>query len=245
MDTGLKGKTVFIVGAGRNMGRAAALGFAGEGANLVMCNSTNVEELNAAAAAVRALGVTVVADQCDITDPAAVNRFVQKAHHELGRIDVVVNCASFRCDRPFLEETLDNWSRNFAVNLTGPFNVCRAVVPLMMERGWGRIINISGVAANFGRGVAKSAAKEGVIGFTRGLAAEFGKYNITANCINPGTIERAVEPRKNRHTIWPHQPIQRNGTVDEIVAMLLYLASEKAGFITGQCYAINGGSYFQ
>jgi 3-oxoacyl-[acyl-carrier protein] reductase len=245
MDTGLKGRTVLIAGAGRNMGKAAALGFALEGANLAICNETNVDELNAVAAETRSLGVTVVADQCDITDPAAVDRFVRKAHGELGRIDVVVNCAGFRCDRPLLEETLENWNRNFAVNLTGPFNVCRSAIPFMIERRWGRIINISGVAANLGGGAAKATVKQGIIGLTRGLAAEFGKYSITANCVNPGAIERQVETRKNHHPVPASQPIQRKGAADEIVAMLLYLASEKAAFVTGQCYLINGGRYFQ
>jgi 3-oxoacyl-[acyl-carrier protein] reductase len=245
MDTGLKGRTVLIAGAGRNMGKAAALGFAREGANLAICNEKKSDELGRVAAAARALGVSVVTDQCDVTDGAAVARFVQKTHAEFGRIDVVINCASFRCERPFLEESLEDWSRNLAVNLTGPFHICRSVIPLMMERRWGRIINVSGIAPYLGVGAAKSAVKLGIVGFTRGLAAEFGAHNITANCIAPGGVERQVELRENRHPLRATQPIPRKGTAGEAVSLLLYLASENAGFITGQCYLINGGTYFQ
>ena len=109
---------------------------------------------------------------------------------ELGRIDVAVNLAGYRAERPLLEETFEAWSRNIAVNLTGPFNVCRHVLPLMVEQRWGRIINTSGIAPYLGAGAAKAMVKLGIVGFTRGLAVEFGRYNITANCFGPGQIER-------------------------------------------------------
>lgn len=133
MDTGLKGKTALITGASRNMGRVAALAFAGEGANLALCTSKKMKELGAVAEEARALGVSVVAEQCDVTDGAAVAAFVRKTRDKLGSVDVAVNIAGFRNEAKFLEGSFEDWTRNIEVNLNGPFNVCRNVIPLMLR----------------------------------------------------------------------------------------------------------------
>ena len=244
MDTGLKGKTVLIAGASRNMGRIAALAFAGEGANLAICTSTRMNDLNAVADAARALGVKVVAERCDVTDEASVERFVAAAHKAFGGIDVAVNLAGNRHEEKFLEQTLDQWHKNIAVNLTGPFLVCRHVIPLMMKQKHGRIINVSGISPYIGGPAAKAMVKLGIVGFTRGLAREFGPYNITANCVGPGGIERTdLDPgEKNKPA---RGPIARNGSAEEAVSLMIYLASEQAAFITGQCVLVNGGRHFQ
>ena len=245
MDTGLKGKTALITGASRNMGRFAALAFAREGANLALCTSRKMKELGAVAEEARALGVSVVAEQCDVTDGAAVATFVRHAREKLGGVDVAVNVAGFRNEAKFLEGSLEEWTRNIDVNLTGPFNVCRSVIPLMIERRWGRIINLSGVAPYLGGGAAKAMVKLGIVGFTRGLAREFAEHNITANCIGPGTIGRGErDTHESEKELRPWQPIRRTGRPEEVTALMLHLASENAGYITGQCYLINGGAYF-
>ena len=245
MDTGLKGKTVLITGASRNMGRFAALAFAREGANLALCTSRKMKELGAVAEEARALGVRVVAEQCDVTDGAAVAAFVRHTREKLGGVDVAVNVAGFRNEAKFLEGSLEEWTRNIDVNLTGPFNVCRSVIPLMIERRWGRIINLSGVAPYLGGGAAKAMVKLGIVGFTRGLAREFAEHNITANCIGPGTIGRGErDTHESEKELRPWQPIRRTGRPEEVTALMLHLASENAGYITGQCYLINGGAYF-
>src|SRR5688572_5644890 len=243
MDIGLKGRTVLITGASRNMGRHAALAFAREGANLAICTSQKMRELEGVAEELRALGASVVAEQCDVTDAAAVSRFVSAARKSLGTVHVAINLAGYRAEAPLLEETPEVWERTIAVNLTGPFHVCRAVLPLMKEQRWGRIINVSGVAPYIGGGAAKSMVKLGIVGFTRGVAREFGTYNITANCIGPGQIARDHEDRPDRAVA--RSPMGRHGTADEAVSTLLYLASEQASFINGQCYLMNGGMYFQ
>jgi 3-oxoacyl-[acyl-carrier protein] reductase len=246
VDTGLKGKTVLITGASRNMGRLAALAFAGEGANLALCTSTRMKELGEVAAAARALGVKVVAEKCDVTDGAAVGAFVGRAREELGGVDVAVNIAGFRAETKFLEQSYEEWSRAIEVNLTGPFYVCKQVLPLMIERKWGRIINISGISPYLGGGAAKGAVKLGIVGFTRGIAREFAPHNITANCIGPGTIARdEADVHESVKGLRPEQPIRRKGRGEEVTALMLHLASENAGFITGQCYLVNGGMYMQ
>ncbi|MPZ47273.1 MAG: SDR family NAD(P)-dependent oxidoreductase, partial [Betaproteobacteria bacterium] len=189
METGLKGKNVLITGASRNMGRLAALQFAREGANLALCTSSKMQELNAVAEEIRALGVKAVAVQCDVADPRAVAAFVAEARKTLGSIDVAINNAVHRAEGAFLAESDEVWDRNIAVNLTGPRNICRAVLPGMIEGRWGRIINFSGIAPFLGTGPAKAAVKLGIVGFTRGIAREFAAHNITANCIGPGTFD--------------------------------------------------------
>ena len=246
MDTGLKGKNVLITGASRNLGSAAALAFAGEGANLAICTSAKMKELNQVADDARKLGVKVVAEKCDVTDEAAVAGFVKSARNELGGVDVVVNIAGFRAESPFLETSFEEWTRAIDVNLTGPCHVCRNAIPLMIERRWGRIINISGVSPYMGGGATKAMVKLGIVGFTRGIAREFAQHNITANCIGPGTIGRAErDDHESEKEVRPSQPIRRKGRPEDVTSLMLHLASENAGYITGQSYLVNGGMYFQ
>jgi 3-oxoacyl-[acyl-carrier protein] reductase len=244
VDTGLKGKTVLITGASRNMGRVAALAFAREGANLAICTSARMKELGKVAEETRALGVGVVAEQCDVTDGAAVAAFIKKTRDKLGGVEVAVNIAGYRNEAKFLEGSFEEWTRNIEVNLNGPFNICRNVIPLMIERRWGRIINLSGVAPYLGGGAAKAMVKLGIVGFTRGLAREFAGHNITANCIGPGSIDRERDAHERKRSINPIQPIRRKGRPEEVTGLMLHLASENASFITGQCYLVNGGAYF-
>jgi 3-oxoacyl-[acyl-carrier protein] reductase len=244
MDLGLKGKTALVTGASRNMGRMAALMFAKEGANLAICTSHKMKELNEVAEEARKSGITVLAEQCDVSDEASVAQFVGKAQRAFGRVDIAVNLAGHRLEGKLSELTLEAWNRNLEVNLTGPFHICRNVLPLMMERRWGRIINIAGIAPYIGGDTAKSMVKAGTIGFTRGLADEFAEYGITANCVGPGSIDRLYEEGV-RYKRFDNQPIARLGRPEEVIALVCYLASESAAFITGQCYLVNGGRYFQ
>ena len=243
METGLKGRTILITGASRNMGRLAALAYAREGANLAICTSSKMAELGQVAAELRALGAKVVAEQCDVADAAAVQRFVKTVRSELGSIDVVLNNAVYRGEGSFLEQSDEAWTRNIEVNLSGPRNILRAALPAMIEKKWGRVINFSGIAPYLGVGAAKAMAKLGIVGFTRGIAREFAEHNITANCIGPGTIDVERDAFQVNKGLRPTQPIRRLGKPEEVVSLMVYLASENAGFITGQCYLVNGGMY--
>jgi NAD(P)-dependent dehydrogenase (short-subunit alcohol dehydrogenase family) len=245
METGLKGKTVLITGASRNMGRLAAIAFAQERANLAICTSAKMAQLNEVAAECRALGAQVVAAQCDVADGASVDAFVGKVRDELGTVHVALNNAVYRVDTaPFLKVTDEAWEQSFRVNLGGPRNICRAVLPLMIAQRWGRIINFSGVDPFLGASVTKGTSKLGIVGFTRGIAREFAEHEITANCIGPGTIDSERDPALKPKVLRPSQPIRRMGRSEEVVSLMLYLASENAGFITGQTYLVNGGMYF-
>lgn len=245
MDTGLKGKTVLITGASRNIGADAALAFAREGANLAICTSSKIDRLNDVAKQARALGASVVAEQVNVADGDSVARFVEKTVKELGTVHVAINNAVDRgAEGGFLAVSDEAWESSFRVNLGGPRNICRNVLPLMIRQKWGRIINFSGVDPFIGGSVTKGMAKLGIIGFTRGLAREFGEHDITANCIGPGTIEVERDAFQKAKGLKPQQPIRRLGKPREVVSLMVYLASEDAGYITGQAYLANGGLYF-
>ena len=249
MDLGLKGRTVLVTGASRNMGKEVALAFAREGAKLAICTSSKLDELNGVAAELRALGAKVVAERCDVTVEADVQAFVAKAAGELGSVDVVVNTAGYRGESMLQELSVEEWNRCFAVNLTGPMLICRSAIPLMVERRWGRIINISGMAGFIGTYPAQAMVKLGIVGFTRSLARQYGAYNITANCLSPGGgVPGGGGIRPEVQAAGPARPapvIGRKGQRAEFVACIVYLASEQAAFMTGQLAHMNGGSYFQ
>lgn len=244
MNTDLKGRTVLITGAGRNIGSVTALAFAREGANLALCTRKNVEGLERTAAEVEEAGAEVVAGLCDVSRPDSVADFVDSVIEKLGRIDVVLNNAVYRAEEAMLEQSIEQWQRCLDVNLGGPFHVCRSVLPHMIRREWGRIINYSGISPYTGNGVAKSTAKLGIVGFTRAVAREFAQYGITANCIGPGRIEVERDAWQKEKPLPASQPVRRLGKPEEIASLAVFLASGQAGYITGQCYLANGGRYF-
>jgi NAD(P)-dependent dehydrogenase (short-subunit alcohol dehydrogenase family) len=250
VDTGLSGKVVLITGAGRNIGRATALLFAAEGTKLVLSTRQSKEQLDETAEACRAVGAEVLTVLCDVADEEQVCSMVETAERTFGSVDVLVNNATQRVQGPFLKQSLEDWRATVAVNLDGPYYTCRAVLPRMVERGWGRIINYSGGSAFRGGTATKAAVKLGVLGFTRGLAREFGKHGVTVNAIAPGTIEVERDPGTERAAdlagaVDAKTPIQRFGRPDEVAGLVVFIASKYADYITGQCFHINGGDYFQ
>jgi 3-oxoacyl-[acyl-carrier protein] reductase len=247
MDTGLEGKVVLITGATRNHGRASALAFAKEGANLLLCTRQSMELLEETAQMTSPMGVRVVTGRCDVTDEDQVSSFVHMGLSEFGHIDVVVNNAGWRAREQLLDITQEVWEAALAVNLHAPFLMCKSVLPGMVQQRWGRIINYSGIApfrGASGQGTLKMANE----GLTRAIAREYGKYNITANCIGPGSIavERTPgqETRDGGETRAVDIPVPRQGTVEECSATVVFLASQQASYITGQTYLVNGGAHF-
>ena len=249
MDMGLTGKVVLITGAGRNIGRATAEAFAAEGSRLVLATRRSGDLLEQTADACRAAGAEVVTALCDVGDENQVKAMVQTAERAFGSVDVLVNNAANRIQGPFLEQSNEDWRATAAVNLDGPIFASRAVLPGMVERGWGRIVNYSGVSAYRGGGALKAAVKLGIVGFTRGLAREFGKHGVTVNAIAPSAIQGERDPGTERDVdisgIDPKMPIPRFGQPEEVAALVVYLCSKHAGFVTGQTYHINGGDVLQ
>jgi NAD(P)-dependent dehydrogenase (short-subunit alcohol dehydrogenase family) len=250
----LEGKTALITGASRNIGRAIALAFAGEGAALLLNTRANADELAAVAGECAKLGARAVPVLADVADPAAVSAMVERGRAELGPIDVLVCNAAIRPHRPFVDTTPDEWQRVFAVNLHSAFYLARAVVPDMIARGHGSIIAIGGQSSITGRPntAAVTAAKTGLLGLVRALAAELGPSGVRVNMVVPGTIDT-----ERRYAEWypefrqsppgsPERvkqiPLRRLGRPEDIAEACVFLASDASSYITGDAIRVMGGS---
>jgi 3-oxoacyl-[acyl-carrier protein] reductase len=245
VETNLKGKTVLITEALHHFGSPMAMAFAREGANLFLATLADHEPLDQTARTVASLGVKVVSEPCDLSRETRVEAMVHKCMAELGRIDVVVNNVLFPTPaQAFGAVPFALWKRKIEVELTGSFFLFKAVLPPMIERQWGRIINFTGLAALQGHDPLAGSTEQGVVGLTRGIAREYGKYNITANCIGAGGIDSEAAEGGLAYAPGPRDPITRWGKQEEVAFLAVALASEEAGYVTGQCLLANGGKYF-
>jgi len=250
----LEGRTAFVTGASRNIGRAIALAFAAEGADLVLNTRTNRDELEAVGEACRALGARAVCVLGDVGDPAAVDRMVEGGLAVLGAIDVLVCNAAIRPHKSLTETAIEDWHRVLAVNLHSAFYLARAVVPGMRARGRGSIIALGGQSSITGRPgtAAVTAAKHGLLGLVRALAAELGPDGIRVNMVVPGTIDT-----ERRYAEWYPEfrqappsgaeqlkriPLGRLGRPEEIAEACVFLASDASSYVTGDTIRVMGGS---
>jgi len=249
----LEGKTALITGASRNIGRAIALAFAAEGADLALNTRVNQDELDAVVAECKKIGVRAVPVLGDIADSAAVEGMVKEASAQLGSIDVLVCNAAIRPHKSLTETSLEDWHRVIAVNLHSAFYLARAVVPLMKERRRGSIIAIGGQSNLTGRPntAAVTAAKTGLLGLVRALAAELGPFGIRVNMVIPGFIDT-----ERRYAEWypefrqaapgaPEQlkqiPLGRLGRPEDIADACVFLASDASSYVTGDSIRVMGG----
>jgi 3-oxoacyl-[acyl-carrier protein] reductase len=245
VETKLNGKTVFVTEALRHFGTPMALAFAREGANLFLATLNDDAQLAHTARTVASLGVKVVTEPCDLSREAQVEAAVQKCMTEFGHVDVVINNVLFPAPASsFGVVPFAVWKRKIEVELTGSFFLFKAVLPHMMARQWGRIINFTGLAAFQGADALAGSTEFGMLGLTRGIAREYGKYNITANCIGAGGIETEEAEGGLPFAPGPRDPLNRWGKPEEVAFLAVSLASEEAGFVTGQCVLANGGKYF-
>lgn len=258
MDLDLNGKTVLITGSGSGMGRHMALGFAKEGAKVAV-NDINAEAVAETAQLVTEAGGTAHDATADITDLAAVRDMVAGAEVALGGIDILINNAALLTEHTlFLETDPDACAREIAVILNGTMNCSRAVLPGMVERTYGKIVNIATDAARVGqeREVNYSAAKGGVISFTKSLAKEVGRHNVNVNVVSPGATNSPMriglqeglrqklgdEAWKAREAkVMRMYPLRRIGEMEDITNTVLFIASDAARQITGQVLSVNGG----
>jgi 3-oxoacyl-[acyl-carrier protein] reductase len=245
----LDGKVALITGSGRNIGRATALKFAGEGAHIVVNARSNEAEAEAVAREVREKGAKALALLADVAKKDEVDRMVARAMSEFGRVDILVNNAAIRPHKPFTEVTMADWEHVRGVVLDGAIYCTKAVISSMVENRYGRILFFVGDGAyTGGAGRAHvSAAKMGLVGLARSLAAEFAPNNIRVNVVSPGSIDtRRDNPEWYQGRV-PNAggiPLGRQGHVDEIAATCLFLVSDDGGFITGQTIHVNGGAHY-
>lgn len=240
----LKGKTAFISGAARGIGRATALAFAREGADVAGCDlaSDEAEFLSEIAGT----GTKVLYLQCDVTRIDQVRNVVRQATEQLGGIDILVNNAGITQDATLLKMTEAQWNSVIAVNLTGVFYLTQAVVPGMITHKTGKIINLSsvvGIYGNFGQ-TNYAATKSGVIGMTKTWARELGRKGITVNAIAPGFIATEMiqkMPAEVLESLQERTPLQRLGKPEDIANACVFLASSEADFINGAVLSVDGG----
>ena len=240
-------KTALITGAGRNIGRAVALALAGDGFNVVINGSSDKAAADSVAAEARALGVKALVAMGDVGDPAACGRIAAAALGEFGAVDVLVNNAALRPAKAFLETTAEDWRRVMSVDLEAAIWLSQACLPGMLERGWGRIVNFTGMNAIHGYAgrAPVSVAKHGLWGLTKSMGKEFGGKGITVNAISPGPIKADDEdenPTEYRQKMVARVPAGRMGEPREVAAMVRLLVSADGGFINGQMLQVNGGT---
>ena len=247
----LEGMTALVTGAGRGIGSALAVGLAQAGANVAV--SDIPEQMAGAedtAARIRQKGVESAAYVLDVLDLANIRDAVSSVALDFGRLDILVNNAGIRRRQPALEVTEENWDAVMDTNLKGPFFCAQAASKPMIEKGFGRIINISSqlaVVAGENR-AAYCASKAGLANLTRVLALEWLKYGITVNAIGPGPTETPglllADTRTEEELaadLRAHMPLGRRMTADELVGAAIYLASPSAGATTGQLLVVDGG----
>lgn len=243
----LVGKTALITGASKGLGRAMSLALAEAGANLALV-SRDLEKLQETTAAVRACGVEAEALQADITDEAQVAALEKKVAARFGRIQILINNAGINLRKNVTDFTLTEWRSVLDTNLTGAFLMCRAFVPAMKGRGYGRILNLTSIMSHValpGR-TAYAASKSGLLGFTKALALELAPEKITVNGISPGPFatemnKALMENAALNADFLAKIPLGIWGKPEDIGRLAVYLCSEEAGFITGTDLLIDGG----
>ncbi|WP_068278810.1 SDR family NAD(P)-dependent oxidoreductase [Aldersonia kunmingensis] len=242
------GRTAIVTGGASGIGAAIARRLASGGA-MVAIFDVNADAAVAAASAIESDGGKAVGICVDVTDRTSINAGVAEVRSRLGRPAILVNSAGFSTEGPFLELTAETWNRVLAINLTGTFDCCQAVLPDMIEEGWGRIVNISSSSVHSGAPemAAYVSAKSAVVGLTKVLALEFSPHGITVNTIPPGFIDtpmlRETVARGRVHIASQEKrtPVRRIGQPEDVAAACAFLASEEAGYITGQVIGVNGG----
>ncbi|MDT7542485.1 MAG: 3-hydroxybutyrate dehydrogenase [Acidobacteriota bacterium] len=255
----LAGKLALITGGGRGIGRAVAHAFAREGASLALVARTASEVERVASEIKEEFGVETFGATCDVSDAASIKRAFADVFEKFGRGgDVLVNNAGIAESAPLVKTDDEMWQRHLAINLTGTFLCTRAALPAMIERGWGRIINIASIAGKTGAPyiAAYAASKHGVLGLTRSVALEVATKGVTVNAICPGYVDtdmttRAldnIEAKTGRsaadslEAIKRMSPQQRLVEPEEVAAVALLLASDEGRGITGQAINVDGGT---
>ena len=260
MELGLSGKTVIITGGGSNIGRSIVHAFADEGSNIVIAELDPAQGQRVAQEVeARRTGSRVLVVATDVTQHESVNSMVETATAEFGGVDVLINNAGWTIDRLFLEKPREEWEREVQVNLWGAINCIHAVLPGMVNRQGGSIVCLSSDAGRMGedREAVYSACKAGVIALSKSIARETGRYGLRLNCVCPGLVVPPEEESISETSMWHEMrqvftpeareravrayPLRRMAEPREIANAVVFLASDAAGFITGQTLSVSGG----
>ena len=253
---GLAGRGAVITGGGRGIGAEVARGLAAEGARVVV-SARSQAEIDAVAAELREGGAEAWAVPCDVADPDAVRALHDQAVERLGAVDVLINNAGIASSAPLAAIELDEWERLFAVNVTGTFLCTRAFVPAMVERGWGRVVNVASIAGRIGAPYisAYAASKHAVVGFTRAIGAEVAARGVTVNAVCPGYVDTPMTDRSiarivertgrdagdTRRFLESASPQKRLMDPEEVAWLTVRLCLPDARGINAQAIVLDGG----
>src|ERR1700759_221657 len=247
MTKELEGKAAIVTGAGRNIGRAIALTLADGGASVLVNARSNRAEADSVVREIEAAGGKAVVHIGDVADAKAVQAMADAAHAAFGHIDILVNNAALRREKPFAEMTYADWREIMDVTLDGPFHAAKACLAALRKSGAGTIVNIGGLSAHSG---AKNrahvvTAKAGIVGFTRALAHDLASDGITVNCVVPGLIgtPRPKDKPEPAHHLTHNTITGGRGKPEDVAAMVRFLCGPAARYITGQAIHANGGAY--
>jgi 2-hydroxycyclohexanecarboxyl-CoA dehydrogenase len=243
-------KVAVVTGGASGIGLGIAERLARDGAKVAILD-LNGDDAASAADEIGDEGGTAIGLSVDVSDRAAIDGAVAEVHEQFGPITILVNNAGMEGFQPFLDITLETWNRILAVNLTGTFHCCQAVLPDMLDAGWGRIVNISSSSTHSGQPLMTHyvASKSGMVGLTKSLALEFGPKGVTVNTIPPGFIDTPMTRRneakgrlgKGVDEVAKVTPVRRAGLPEDIAAACAFLVSDEASYVTGQIIGVNGG----
>ena len=238
-------RTALVTGAASGIGRATAQALAATGVRVLLAD-VNTDAGAQAAAQLKAAGHDAEFLQVDLTDPASIAAFAATVLQRHGAPDVIVNAAGWGKTQPFWEGTPEFWSKLIALNLVGPMLLVKALLPAMMERGSGRIVNVASDAGRVGSlgETVYSGAKGGLIAFTKSLAREVARYRINVNCVCPGPTDTplmAAVPDKVKDALTKAIPFRRLGKPEEVADAIVFFASDRAAYVTGQVLSVSGG----
>jgi 3-oxoacyl-[acyl-carrier protein] reductase len=244
----LSGKVALVTGGSRGIGRAAAEALASQGAHVVLAYVRGEEAAQAAAEQIRSAGGQAEIVQFDVADYDASEKAVAEIAKKLGRLDILVSSAGISIDGLMLRLKEEDLDRTLAVNLKGSIACARAALKVMMRQRWGRVIFLSSVVGEAGNAgqTAYAASKAALLGVAKSLAKEYASRNVTVNAVTPGYIETdmtAALTDEQRAAMLQGVPLARPGKAAEVAATIAFLASEEAGYITGQALRVNGGMY--
>lgn len=246
MSSNLSGKTAFVTGASRGIGRATALRLAQEGAKVALNFSSNIAKAEAVKTEIESAGGEAMLVQGDVSNFAVVTELIKKVVDEWGRLDILINNAGITRDNLLLKMSEEDFDKVIATNLKGVFNCTKVVTKLMMKQRGGRIVNMSSVVGLRGNisQTNYAAAKAGIIGFTKSAARELASRGVTVNAVAPGLINTdmtAALPEKIKAVMLQEIPAGRMGTPEDVANAVAFLVSDQAAYITGQVLSVDGG----